>query len=255
MAVISIRHDLQRLAVTLDDFARKQLPFATALALTRAAYAAKDDLRSAMERAFDRPKPFTLNSTMVDAATKKRLEARVSFRDFAPKGVPAGRYLRAQILGGQRRLKAHERLLAEQGYLPAGQALVPTRYADQDAYGNINPGQLVKILSALKASRDPTQNAGTRPSRGKRKDEAYFAIVPGRPQGTAGRGGGLPPAIYKVIASGLGRIVVPVLVYAKALPSYEPRLDFDGVTFASIERHLPGLLGNALEDALRTARR
>lgn len=257
MAVISIQNDLARLRVTLDDIGRRQLPFATAMALTRAAYDARADLRSAMERAFDRPKPFTLNATQVDAARKNRLEARVSFRDFAPKGVPAGRYLRAQILGGPRALKAHERLLQRAGLLPSGHALIPTRHADQDAHGNINAGQLQKILSALKAQRDPGQNIGVsgRASRGRRAGESYFAVMPGGPQGRGGRGGGLPPAIYKVTASGLGRIVLPVMTYVRSAPSYTTRLDFDGVTMASIERHLPGHIGRALDDAMRTARR
>jgi hypothetical protein len=256
MAVLlSVKHDFARLAATLDDFGRKQLPFAAALALTRSAYQARSDLREAMERTFDRPKPFTLNSLYVEAAKKTKLEANVHFRDFAPKGVPAGKYLRAQILGGQRALKAHERRLAAAGVLPDGMALVPTRYADQDKHGNMVPGQVVKILSALQAQRDSGQNQGAfgGKARGKRR-ESYFAIVPGRPQGRGARGGGLPPAIYKVHGSALGRIVLPVLVYVKAPPRYAPRFDFDAIAMRSVEENLPLLLGGALERALATAK-
>lgn len=256
MIELSIRHDLQRLAATLDDFGRRQLPFAAALALTRAAQQARGDLRDAMAATFDRPKPFTLNSLFVEPANKRTLMANIHFKDFVPKGVPAGRYLKAQILGGARRPKASENLLAAAGVVPPGYFVVPTKYADMDAHGNISPGQMRKILSSLKAGRDVgyTSNASGRRSKGTRRFESYFAIVPGRPQGPRGQGGGLPPGIYKATTSGLGRIVVPVLALVSRPPAYTPRLPFDDLAAASYARHVPGLLGEALEHALRTAR-
>lgn len=254
MPVLDIRHDLARLGVTLDDAMKRQLPFATALALTRSAYKARDDLKAAMQAAFDRPRPFTLNSTRVEGATKARLEANIHFRDFAPKGVQAGKYLRPQIQGGPRRLKSHEVRFRAAGLLPDGWFLVPTRFADGDGHGGLNGGAVRKMISALRASFDPSQNQGAKP-RGKRAGESYFAIPPGGTQGRGGRGGGLPPGIYKVTGSAFGRVVRPVLAYTQGPPTYTARLDFDGVTTASFERHAPREIGAALEHAMRTARR
>lgn len=253
--LLTVKHDFDRLAATLDDFGRKQLPFASALALTRTAGWAKTDLRLSMKNDFDQPRPFTLNSLYTQAATKTRLEANVHFKDRLPKSVPAGRYLRAQIEGGARTEKSSERAFQRADVIPPGYFFVPTKYADLDAAGNMSAGQVKKILSYLGAAEGMGWAANyTGNSKGKRKNEHYFAVVPGRPQGNKGQGGGLPPAIYKVIPSGLGRIVVPVATIVPKAPTYTQRFDFYGIAAQSIERRLPKELGDALEHALRTAR-
>lgn len=254
--LITVKHDFDRLAATLDDFGRKQLPFAAALALTRTAGWARTDLRVAMQNTFDRPKAYTLRSLYTQPATKAKLEANVHFKDRAPKGVPAGRYLRAQIEGGARTEKASERALQRAGVIPPGYFIVPTKHADLDARGNMSAGQVKKILSYLGAAEMSMGWVAnyTGNSKGKRKNEHYFAVVPGRPQGRKGQGGGLPPAIYKVIPSGLGRIVVPVATIIAKPPSYSERFDFHEIAAQSMERRLPKELGDALEHALRTAR-
>lgn len=258
MAVLfSVKTDFDRFAATLDNAARKQLPFASALALTRTANWVQTDLRLAMRRTFDRPKAFTLRSLYTQPASKRRLEANVHFKDVAPKGVPAGRYLRPQIEGGRRTEKASERALRRSGVLAPGDFIVPTKYADLDAYGNISAGQMKKILSVLGAAQLTLGYAAnyTGRGRGRRRAEQYFAVVPGRRgQGPGGRGGGLPPGIYKVMPSGLGRIVLPVLAIAKAPPVYRSVFDFYGLAQDSMERRLPKELGDAIEHALRTAR-
>lgn len=234
MAVtISIRTEFEAAALLMGDL-RRQLPFATALALTRTVQDTRRDLRAAMQAAFDRPKPWTLNSLYIETANKTKLEANVHFKDRwetgskGSQGAPAGRYLRPQILGGTRVAKAHERALARAGVVPSGYYLVPTWSADRDAYGNMATGQIVKMLSALRANRDvgvtSNLNAAGK-SRGTRRAETYFAIVPGRPQGRGGRGGGLPPGIYKAKGSGDAREIRPIALLLRQSPTYGVRFN------------------------------
>ena len=262
MLTFSIKSDYLRASMLLGDM-RKQLHYATAVALTRGAKIAQSDLRAAMQQAFDRPKPWTLNSLYVEPATKQRLEANIHFKDRwesgskGSQGTPAGRYLAPQILGGTRVQKAHERALARAGVVPPGYYLVPTWSADFDAYGNMSTGQIIKILSALRANRDvgvtSNLNAAGK-SRGKRRTESYFAIVPGRPQGRGGASGGLPPAIYKATGTGKNRKAIPVALLVKESPKYRQRFDFYGLARRSYEANMPRLMGEAIAFAMRTAR-
>lgn len=245
--VINIARDLHRLSATLDDYAKRQLPFAAARALTQAAQAARDDLRTAMGRAFDKPTRWSLNSTYVEPAKKGALSANVHFKDRLERGVPAGRFLAPQILGGARHMKSHERQLAAAGFLPAGMRLVPSKHAPTDAAGNMRASVLAQIIAALGAGAI-TARAGARlgaPS----ASRTFFAIMPG-----ARQRGGLPPAIYMAKGTGRSRVVLPMLIYTGGA-SYSPRYDFDAIAMRAYETHLPRLLGDAMEHALRTARR
>ena len=47
----------------------------------------------AMQLVFDRPTPYTLNSTFVSPATKTKLKAEVKLKDESAKGLPATKYL------------------------------------------------------------------------------------------------------------------------------------------------------------------
>src|SRR5262245_39031822 len=118
MIRLDVRSNIKQLTQGLTQVQREQVPFATALALTRTAQVMQAAQITEMQRVFDRPTPFTLNALFVSPATKRRLEASVYFKDFAPKGTPAGKYLRPQIMGGGRNLKRMERLLQGKGLLP-----------------------------------------------------------------------------------------------------------------------------------------
>lgn len=263
MAILSISHDFARFAATLSEIERSQLPAASMRALTRTAIDAKARLQSAMRSAFDKPKPWTINSLYVEVATKAKLEANVHFKDawatdLKKKGVPAGRYLRSQILGGPRHQTSTEKRLASiAGVIPPGYYLVPTKHADKDAFGNMSPGQIAKIRSFFNANPDVgvTSNANGKRGKGVRRNESYFAIVPGRPQGRGGNGGGLPPGIYKVVQSAFGRAVLPVAALVGQAPTYSAKFDFDGIAAKAIEDRLAVHMREALDWAMATRRK
>lgn len=115
-----------------------------------AAFGALNEVREEIRTKFDRPTPWVLNGPYVvpakDGDQFAGTEARIAWREFAGKGVPAQKILRAQIEGGARRLKSFERLIG----LPSNRVAVPGRWAPLDAYGNIPGPFIVQVLSDLR---------------------------------------------------------------------------------------------------------
>lgn len=125
MLNISFAAEFQRFALTLNDFGRKQLPYAAAQALTRAAQLGRDEVVRGMPTAFDRPTPFTTRGITIISARKSRLEASVLVKDIQAE------YLRLQELGGMRQ--------------PKKRALITPRAVKLNQYGNIPPRGLARL--------------------------------------------------------------------------------------------------------------
>lgn len=240
--MFDIKADFRPLIRTLNDLEKRQIPFATALALTRSAQAGQRAVAREMPSIFDKPTPFTMRSNYVKPATRTDLVAAVHLRDRASNGAATSRYLGPNIIGGPRALKKSELILRAAGILAPGKFLMPGLAAELDAYGNINKGQLTKVLSVVKAL-DGT-SAFRRRGQGKRRNEKYFAIRPGTNRG------GLKPAVYERI----GRNVVPVYGFGSQ-PRYEPIFDLYGIVREAAEAALTDEFRKALRHALATARR
>jgi len=243
--VATVTWDMSRLAAKLDAAQKRQVPFATALALTRVAQAAREEMiRVAMPQAFDRPTPYTLRSTFVDRARKDRLYARVLLRGTRAESS----YLRAQVDGGKRALKSYERKLLSAGLLPAGFVTIPGAGAKLNAYGNIPGGRLMQMLSDLKIAEGwagATQNrsaATTKRKRG-RGGNRYFV---------ARQGGHLAPGVYIASWKPRSRAIKPFLLFVEA--TYRQRLDWQGIVTRVAERRFPAEFDRALATALATAR-
>jgi hypothetical protein len=176
------------------------------------------DVRAAEVReiddSFDRPTPFTRNAVFV-----KRTQGGVPLAEVGLKNDYGGftrgatRWLSPGIEGGGRPLKSFEKSIRALGVMDGTQYIVPGRYARLDAYGNISRGQIVQVLSQLRAftgaesvsrnlvRRDGTRDQGNESSTVKkalqlrnaafrRAGGQYFAVGP------APRGG-LAPGIYQ----------------------------------------------------------
>ena len=90
-------HNIREVERDLSDFARRQLPFATSLALNETAEAIeRKSSAKALETRLDRPTPFTLRGLLVLRSSKARLWADVLFKDAQ------AAYLRWQETGGER---------------------------------------------------------------------------------------------------------------------------------------------------------
>lgn len=243
---IVAKWDSRQVKAALSKLAPKQWAFATAVALTRTAQRVKVAEIDTMRRVFDRPMPFTLNSLYLKSATKSNQEARVWFKDFAPKGTPAGKYLLPEVHGGERHLKRFEQALIHAGLLPHGRALVPASGAPLDAYGNVKRSVYQKILSQLRAQFDPTANE-TRRSRSrkaKQRGGRYFYGSPGH----KARG------VWERFQFAFGSSVRPIFIEVNRRPKYRQRFAFFDVGQEIADKSFGEEFDKAATETLRTAR-
>lgn len=212
----------------------KQTRFATAVALTRTGQHVKNGLRREMEKVFDRPTPYTLNSLYLKGATKANLEAVVWLKDDTYKGTPAARYLGPQIDGGGRSLKRSEKWLSNYVDLRGNVGYwVPGEGARLNQYGNMTRGQIVKILANLQALPDRASRTTDN-----RKIEYFIGQPAGAPLGVWRRDNGG---------------IAPVMIFIRP-PSYKRRFDFFGVGDRIVKEHYPKEFDRAYSEALKTAR-
>lgn len=222
----------------IRGYGERIVSYALPMALSRTAVDARNAVRAEMPSIFDRPTPYTLNSLQAIPATRQNPTAAVEFRMFSVKGTPATEYLLPQVDGGPRRLKRHERALRAAGYLPNGWFVVPGEEAEMDAYGNMRRGQMVKILSHLRAFTAAGSNLNrsrTTKNRGVRRKEGYFPAKPGNREG-------LPPGIYQRD----GADARPVLIFVARPPAYQPRFPFHALVQATVRRRFGAHFGAAL---------
>lgn len=97
MFSVDVKFDVKKLTKKLDRIQKKQIPFATAVALTKTAKAAQKDLEKQTLKDLDRPTRFTQRAFGIKPARKNNLAAVVFIKDKQAK------YLRLQIRGGTRK--------------------------------------------------------------------------------------------------------------------------------------------------------
>jgi hypothetical protein len=240
--MFSVRDNIALVERDLTELQAKELPFATALALTKTAQAVQKDIVAEMGRVFDRPVPFTLRGTYVKPAKKNDLDAAVYFRTFAGKGVPAGKYLQAQIYGGVRAQKGAEKALARAGLLGNKGFFVPGPGVKLNQYGNVTGGTIKAILSDIGAGNaEQTMRKATKGRSQRRRREQYF----------------IPRAESGKRASGVwvrrGREIKIALIFVSSA-SYQVRFRFHEVAAASATRHFGPEFDAAWRRALGTSR-
>jgi hypothetical protein len=125
---INIRTDVERFGKTLDDFARRQLPFATALAITALARKVQAAETAALPEVFDRPTPFTMRAVGVVPATKRKPEAIVFIKDIQ------AAYLAPYEFGGKQ-IPAR----------PGNVAVLTPKAIRLNQYGNIPYGAVARL--------------------------------------------------------------------------------------------------------------
>lgn len=252
--------DLQR---NLTEFSERRLRAAAATALTRTAVQMRRELSGQLAQRFDRPTPYTLRQLRYVGATAQRLAAAVGFNvaaitdergtviryaDLGPGETPAGKYLQAQIEGGQRRPKRLEEALRAIGALPQGWFAVPGQGARLDAYGNMTRGQVVQILSQLRVqfvagSNRPMSRNAREQIAAQRKAGGRFFVMP--------VGGRVTPGIYQ--RELLGRNITPVVIFVRRM-SYRRRWDFYREATSIADRTLSVELNRAIAESLQRLR-
>ena len=135
---IDIRFDISDARRKLNAIQRKQIPFATSLALNETANEVAKQLTKQMDRYLDRPTPFTKRAFITPTgkfkgtrSTKNRLYAIVKAAGIQ------NEYLAYQVYGGRR--------------VPNKKAiLVPTLKASKNKYGNITKATRDKYIDGAK---------------------------------------------------------------------------------------------------------
>ena len=126
---ISVHADVKRVTKALSAMAYKQVPYATALALTSLAKRVQDAEKANIKATFNNPKPFTVNSVGMQGARKSNLTATVFVRPIAAS------YLAPYAFGGVHKLNSS--------------ALLNPKDIRLDQYGNI-PRSALRRLRARK---------------------------------------------------------------------------------------------------------
>lgn len=284
----TVTHPVQQIRADLRALDR-QARFAQVVALTRTAQDGKAAEVAEIDRAIDRPTPYTRGAVYVQPATPARPESAFGLKDdltYSAPGHQPTNYLRPQIEGGQRNIKAFERLLQLAGHMPQGWKAVPGDAARLDAYGNVSRGQIIQVLSQLRlqltagydrnlarpsplprftraqvAAMSPAQRSALAVQR--RANTSYrqalvraggrFFVV------RQGQSGKLPPGVYIRQVFGrktygpARRFPKAVFVFVRAA-TYRRRLDWDQVAERTVAERLDYHLGAELDRALATAR-
>jgi hypothetical protein len=137
---ISIKTNVKQVTKDLNKIQKKQIPFATMLALNDVAFGSRKELQKQSHKKLDRPTPFTVKGFQVVKAKKRELTSIVY--------VDSKRYdyMKHQIDGGIR--------------FPKNRAIpVPTRNLRVNKYGNM-PRRKIETLLAKKNTFSGTPRGG-----------------------------------------------------------------------------------------------
>lgn len=170
----------------LEAIEKENLPRAMARGLNATAFAVRADIQAEMQKVFDMPTRYILNSVTVQKADESmrhyEQSAAVFIKNYKHYGVSSADILEPHIFGGTRKQKRFEKLIAEAGHIQTGQYLLPYK-AVKNAYGNVSPGTIQRILSGLQAQFDATQNSPVKGAtywgaRAKRKVQRRYKVIP-----------------------------------------------------------------------------
>ncbi|MTI13349.1 hypothetical protein [Sansalvadorimonas verongulae] len=217
----------------LEEFQKKHIPFALAVSLTKIGAIVRDDTRNEMQRVFNNPTRYTLNSLLLRPAQKKDINptAVVMFKDMASRGNAPAKYLGPEVHGGPRSVKGAASLLRGKGLLSSDEFLVPSRSAKLNQHGNITRAQTMKMVAGVKTEQKVDS---------KSRKAQYFV---GRPGGKA-----------KGVWIRKGRKLQPFMLVTRQ-PQYRSRLDFYRIANKAVGKNYNKEFGRALGHAMSTGRK
>lgn len=232
MLTISVTSDLEKQVSQWARIAGDQVPFATAVALTRTAKAAKEEVERQLPLLIDRPTAFTMRGFRLYPANKRTLLAVVDFRRSTSSKGGEKDYLSPIVYGGPRKIKNFERSLQRTGLLPAGYFAVPGAAAKIDGFGNMSRAQIGQVLASVGAAKAQKKRAAGR----------YFVVKD--------KQGHLPMGIWMTSDK---RTVQPVIMYVKQ-PVYRATIDVPGIAKRVIDARFATELQAAMQQALASRR-
>jgi hypothetical protein len=260
---ITVKVDgIKELISSMDDLSKKQVPFATAKALTKTAQDVKAAELQELQRSIDRPTPYTMNSLYVKSASKTNLESMVYFKDksSAGKGNPAANFILPHVEGGVRNVKRFESALQRIGLLPKGMYIAPGEGCQLDAYGNIPSSLIVQILSYFQAFGEQGYRANMTDKKkaalakgSKRKGTMDYEYFVSYGKGTWSGRQHLFAGIYKRIGFSKGSAIKPIMMFVSK-PGYQKRFPFYETAQKVIDQNLITNFNEAMDEAIKTAK-
>jgi len=236
--------DIDRAMRGLSEKAKKQIPFATAVAITRTAKAVEKGLQKELGDTFDQPSRYITRGTFATKANKQTLSATVGMRDQSARGASPAQYVKESFGGGARGMKPYELAMQSMGALPAGYRAVPGAGIKLDKSGGPNRKALTEIFGALK------RGARVYAGRGKNmRQEGYFVVSTTK----TARTNALAPGLYRRTGAGRGSRIQAVFYFVREA-TYKKVIDLPAITKQGIDAVFSREFEAALAQALATAR-
>lgn len=221
--MISVKDNVREVLAFTDRLSA-QYEFAVASALTRSVKTVREAMPAEVEKALDKPTPYTKAGFYFTPAQKQRLTAVVGVKDRQ------AQYLDYQVDGGAR--------------APARRALRLPSQVQLNAYGNLPAGLIRQLVARAKAGKRATKTQAARFGVSQELDLFY-----GEP------GDGRPAGIYKrVVINATKHQLIPLVVFPKQAAQYERRFDFRGRARAIVLATFEPALRQAWAKAKATAR-
>ena len=223
MITIKVSFDPKAVQAQLSGL-QKQLTFAASKALNATGKKIAEAMPAEIEKAIDRPTPFTKKGVRVlKYANNGNLEAVVGF-------APAqARYMQWQIEGGTRQ--------------PGPAGLKIPAAINLDAFGNIPKGVIGKLIAVARREKKLAK-ATSRRVKVSAKVDLFYGVP------TDQKGKPWPRGIYK-IANGQ---LIPLVIFPTTSAKYRARFDFPRIAETIALKEWPRQFEIALADTLRTAR-
>lgn len=237
--LFSISADFDAADRMLSDLGRRQLPFATAMALNDTVDDGLKAVEREIEHKFSNPTRWTKRAFYRRRATKTRLEATIRRKD-----AQRGRhYLEVQRKGGVRPQTGLEKLVSSRlKYAGNIRTVTPASGARLNAHGNWSPSQRNQVLSAIKSQRAGSASAATKSGGKGRKRAGYF--VPRR-------GSKLSPGVYQRMARGK---VKKIVHFSPDVARYQGGFEFHSVVARVARRKFQDHFVKRLKFAIQTAK-
>jgi len=219
---LTIDQDFKRFERFLNNN-KKQLPFATSLALNDTGFDMRQAFNKGTLSVFNKPTNFTQKAFLTTKSKKRNLIVHVFAKDKV--GSDAARYLRFGVQGGARPPKGFERYFAG---LPndgsTARYFMPTRQTKRDGKGNITRATLKKLSTKIAA--------GT-------------AFI-GTPRNST-----RPPGLY---VREKNNKLIAKFITTNRKPTYTGRFNLQEIGDKVIQRRFNQYFNNAMKKAIATAR-
>lgn len=252
---VSLKVDASIVTNHLKNVAPRQVPFVTALGITKVGQAVQKHFKDQLPKVFDRPTDFTVRGVFLETATKSRPVATVFFPDSSEnRGRDQREYIRPGAQGtSARSQKKTENLLTRMGYLPAGWITVPGSFFKNgrlDAYGNISGAYYKQIIRGLrikntKGPAKPVSRASQVRADKMGVDSEFFAVSTGTNK-LGKNGGWLPSGVYRRTGPG-GRKLQQYLIFVRRA-SYKKRFDLAAQAQTAINASAPAAFAEAISE-------